>query len=150
MFKHFHLFELPHLRDSVAKIIYDEFWTDVPDASPILMSHRLAMATTIDSLPLCRIAVLNNEPVGVINLIEYDDPNPRIGRPWLAGLVVAPEIRGQGLGSLLVKAILEDAIRLGEKEVFLGTDSPQFYEKLGATRYEQLRTDFWLMHFKLI
>jgi N-acetylglutamate synthase-like GNAT family acetyltransferase len=48
-----------------------------------------------------------------------------------------------------VQAVLDDARRLGETEVFLGTDSPQFYEKLGANRYEQLRTDFWLMLFKL-
>jgi predicted N-acetyltransferase YhbS len=92
---------------------------------------------------------LNDEAVGVVNLIDFDDPNPHVGSPWLAGLVVIPYWRGQGLGSLLVKTVLDDAIRLGKSEVFLGTDSPKFYEKLGANRYQQLRADFWLMHFKL-
>lgn len=148
-FQLFHLYELPHLRTSVATLIHNEFWSDVLDASPILMAERLAMAKANNELPLCRIAVVNGEPVGVANLIDYDDPNPRIGRPWIAGLVVVPEWRGQGLGSQLVQAVLDDARGLGETEVFLGTDSQQFYEELGANRYEQLRTDFWLMHFKL-
>ena len=148
-FQVFHLFELPHLRIQVATMIHDEFWSDVVDASPDLMAKRLEMAGADNSLPHCRIAIVNDEPVGVVNLIDYDDPNPRVGRPWLAGLVVIPDWRGQGLGSMLVKTVLEDAIRLGETEVFLGTDSPKFYEKLGANRYKQLQADFWLMHFKL-
>ncbi len=148
-FKVFHLFELPHLRIPVATLIHNEFWSDVAGASPDLMAKRLEMAGTDDLLPFCRIATVNDEPVGVVNLIDYDDPNPRVGRPWLAGLVVIPDWRGQGLGSMLVKSVLEDAIRLGETEVFLGTDSPKFYEKLGANRYKQLRADFWLIHFKL-
>ena len=148
-FQVFHLFELPHLRIQVATMIHDEFWSDVVDASPDLMAKRLEMAGADNSLPLCLIATVNDDPVGVVNLIDYDDPNPRVGRPWLAGLVVMPDWRGQGLGSMLVKTVLEDARRLGETEVFLGTESPQFYERLGANRYKQLRVDFWLMHFKL-
>ena len=149
MFQITHLFELPHLRPAAAKLIYDEFWSDVPDASPNLMAERLHKAGADNSLPLCRIATVSDDLVGVVNLIDYDDPNPRVGRPWLAGLVVIPDWRSQGLGSMLVKTVLEDAIRLGETEVFLGTDSPKFYEKLGANRYKQLRADFWLMYFKL-
>ena len=148
-FQVFHLFELPHLRIQVATMIHAEFWSDVVDASPDLMAKRLEMAGADNSLPLCRIATVNDDPVGVVNLIDYDDPNPRVGRPWLAGLVVMPDWRGQGLGSMLVNTVLEDARRLGETEVFLGTESPQFYERLGANRYKQLRVDFWLMHFKL-
>ena len=106
-FQVFHLFELPHLRIQVATMIHDEFWSDVVDASPNLMAKRLEMAGADNSLPLCRIATVNDDPVGVVNLIDYDDPNPRVDRPWLAGLVVMPDWRGQGLGSMLVKRFLK-------------------------------------------
>jgi predicted N-acetyltransferase YhbS len=142
-----HLYEVANTRPQAAAMIHAEFWADVPGVSPDAMADRLALATSHHKLPLCRIAISDGELVGVANLIDYDDPNPRVGRPWLAGLVVAPAWRGRGVGVRLVRAVLDDAYRLGEEEVFLGTDSPEFYERLGAARFTQLRQDFWLMRF---
>ncbi len=144
-----HLFELPQARTAVAELIHNAFWTDVPGASVQTMARRLALASAADRLPLCRVAMDALEPVGVVNLIDYDDPNPRVGTPWLAGLVVAPAWRGRGLGSRLVRAVLADARRLGESELFLGTDGPEFYRRLGAVVYQQLKPDFCLMRFAL-
>ena len=144
-----HLCQVPHLRPSVAALIHAEFWADVPGASPTSMEARLAEANSADALPLCRVAIDNGVPVGVANLIDYDDPNPRVGRPWLAGVVVVPGWRGRGLGTRLVQTLLQDARLLGETEVFLGTDSPRFYERLGARVHQQLRSDFWLLRFHL-
>jgi predicted N-acetyltransferase YhbS len=144
-----HLHEVPELRPAVAALIHAEFWHDVPGTSPDTMAARLAQARTPSTLPLCRVALAQGRPVGVVNLIEYDDPNPRIGRPWLAGLVVVPAWRGRGLGSRLVRTALDDARRLGENEVFLGTDGPGFYQRLGAQVHQQPRPDFWLLRFDL-
>ena len=136
-------------RAAVARMIHAEFWADVPGASPDAMAERLALAVSPEALPLCRVAMHGDMPVGVANLIDYDDPNPRVGRPWLAGLVVLPGWRGRGLGSRLVRAVLDDAHRLGETEVFLGTDGPGFYQSLGARLHQPLRLDFWLLRFSL-
>ncbi len=144
-----HLFEVPHATFRVAGLLHAEFWSDVPGTSPETLAARLAEAGRADALPLCRVALSSGEPVGVVNLIEFDDPNPRVGRPWLAGLVVVPAWRGRGLGTRLVRAALDDARRLGETEVFLGTDGPGFYGRLGATVHQQRRPDFWLMRFDL-
>jgi predicted N-acetyltransferase YhbS len=145
----FHLHDVPHLLPTAASMIHAEFWADVPEASPDTLAQRLAQVTSAASMPLCRVAVSAGELVGVVNLIDYDDPNPRVGRPWLAGLVVAPKWRGQGVGSVLVRTLLDDASRLGESEVFLGTDGPGFYERLGAHRFTHPREGFWLMRFDL-
>jgi predicted N-acetyltransferase YhbS len=144
-----HLCEVPQALPALAALIHAEFWGDVPGTSPDTMAARLAQAARADALPLCRVAMAGNTPVGVANLIDYDDPNPRVGRPWLAGLVVVPAWRGRGLGSALVRAVLADARRLGEAEVFLGTDGPGFYQRLGARTHQSLRPDFWLMRFDL-
>jgi predicted N-acetyltransferase YhbS len=147
-----HLFRHPGHRQAVAALIHQEFWTDVPGASVEHMAARLAQAVSPDALPLCRVALAGDdggEPVGVVNLIDYDDPNPRVGRPWLAGLVVVPAWRRRGLGGRLVRSVLDAARRLGERQVFLGTDGPGFYTRLGATVHQQLRPDFWLLRFDL-
>jgi predicted N-acetyltransferase YhbS len=144
-----HLCQRPELRDAVAWLIHHEFWGDVPGASPAGMAERLSEAGRDDQLPLCRVALHGGAPVGVVNLIDYDDPNPRVGTPWLAGMVVVPAWRSHGLGSRLVTTLLADARRLGQAQVFLGTDGPGFYTRLGAVVHEQRRADFWLMRFDL-
>jgi predicted N-acetyltransferase YhbS len=137
------------LLQAVAAMIHAEFWGDVPGASADGMAARLRQACSADALPLCRVALDGAQPVGVVNLIDYDDPNPRVGTPWLAGMVVAPAWRGLGLGSRLVRTLLDDARRLGQRQVFLGTDGPGFYTRLGAVEHQRLRSDFWLMRFDL-
>ncbi len=144
-----HLCRVPQARSAVAALIHAEFWSGVPGVSAATLADRLAQATSADALPLCRVAMEGDVPVAVANLIEYDDPNPRVGSPWLAGVAVVPSWRGKGLGSRLVLAMLGDARRLGKAEVFLGTDGPKFYERLGGSIYQQLRSDFWLMRFAL-
>lgn len=144
-----HLCSVQHVRPALATLIHAEFWGDVPGTSPDDLCDRLALATSPSRLPICRVGMDGDTPVGVANLIDYDDPNPRVGRPWLAGLVVVPAWRGRGLGSRLVRAVIEDAKRLGERELFLGTDGPGFYLRLGAQVQQQLRPDFWLMRFDL-
>jgi predicted N-acetyltransferase YhbS len=142
-----HLCEVPAARESVAALIHHEFWGDVPGASVQGMATRLAQAVSPDALPLCRVALGTEGPLGVVNLIDYDDPNPRVGTPWIAGMVVVPAWRGRGLGSRLIRTVLADARRLGCTEAFLGTDGPGFYSRLGARVHRQLREDFWLMRF---
>jgi predicted N-acetyltransferase YhbS len=144
-----HLCDVPAARDAVAALIHHEFWGDVPGASVEGMAARLAQAASGDALPLCRVAMAGSTVLGVVNLIDYDDPNPRVGTPWLAGMVVVPAERGRGLGSRLVRTLLADAQRLGFRELFLGTDGPRFYERLGARVHEQRRADFWIMRFDL-
>jgi predicted N-acetyltransferase YhbS len=144
-----HLHEVPDTMPALAALLHAEFWADEPGVTPDSLAGRLAEARSADRLPLCRVALLGGTPVGLVNLIEYDDPNPRIGRPWLAGMAVVAAWRGRGVGSRLVRTVLEDARRLGEARVFLGTDGPGFYRRLGAVVHEQRRADFWLMRFDL-
>lgn len=144
-----HLFQHPQLRDQVARLIHDEFWTQVPGASAEGMATRLGQADRLDRVPLCRVAVHRGRPVGVVNLVENDDEQHVDWTPWLAGLVVAAPWRGRGVGSRLVRCLLDDARALGVSRVYFGTDGPGFYTRLGAVPHEQPRADFWFMRFDL-
>lgn len=140
-----HLFRHPHLQRQVAALIVDEFWQGVPGVTVDSMAARLAQAQSADALPISRIALVDGALVGTVNLIDCDDDARTQLWPWLAAMVVVPGRRGRGIGSLLVRALIDDARRLGITQMFLGTDGPGFYRRLGAEVHEQVRADFVIM-----
>lgn len=146
MFQIAHLFEHSEYVDQVATWIHAEFWADKNIHTPQSLASLLHNATTPDSIPLSRLALVDGIPVGTINLIENDDDQRTHLRPWLAALLVLPAHRRQGIGSALVRDLQQHANRLGIADLYLGTDNPGFYARLGATIHEQVTPDFAIMH----
>jgi predicted N-acetyltransferase YhbS len=142
------LFAHPDQRLAVAGMIHREFWTQVPGASVERMAQRLAQADRADRLPLCLAAWHAGRAIGVVNLVDHDDDDTE-WTPWLAGLVVAADWRGRGVGSALVRALLAQARQLGFGRLYFGTDGPGFYARLGAVVHQQPRPGFWFMRFEL-
>ena len=95
------------------------------------------------------LALQGDEPLGCVHLIDHDDDTLPELYPWLAAMVVVPGRRGQGIGSALVRALLSDAHAMGFQHVWLGTDGPHFYERLGARRHLQRSAAHWTMFFEL-
>ncbi len=143
------LFEQPQHRIAAAELIHNTFWTTVPGASAAAMAQRLAQADRGDRLPLCLLALLHGQVIGVVNLVDNDDEQHPEWSPWLAGMVVAEPWRGKGVGSALVQALLQQARALGIAQVYLGSDGPGFYQRLGAVVQQQMRPDFWFLRFDL-
>lgn len=145
-----HLFEVPHHRISVASLIHDEFWTEVPGASVQAMAERIAQARSADAVPLCLVAVNHSDEVlGAVNLVESDNDDHPEWTPWLAGMVVAAPWRSRGVGTALVQALLAHARRLGLQQVYLGSDGPGFYTRLGAAVHARPRKGFCFLRFDL-
>ena len=134
-----HLFESPEHCGLVASWIYEAFWRDRNDPrhTPEKLEGYLREASDPDTIPLSRLALVDGVPAGTVNLIENDDSKRPHLRPWLAALVVVPEFRHRGVGSALVRALKADAARLGLTGLYLGTDIPEFYERLGAAVVER-------------
>lgn len=145
-----HLFNHPDHLEAVAQMIYVEFWRDRVDGMSVddLVTH-LRTATDPSRIPLSLVALDGERLVGTINLIENDDSTRTHLRPWLAALVVAADVRGQGVGTRLVRALLTDVERLKFPTVYFGTDGPGFYERIGALPHEQVNTEFCIMRFDL-
>ncbi|MGY8814065.1 MAG: GNAT family N-acetyltransferase, partial [Gammaproteobacteria bacterium] len=58
--------------------------------------------------------------------------------PWLAGVFVAPQCRNLGIGSQLVRHVMQEACDAEIKKLYLFTpDQEQFYEKLGWTTFSR-------------
>jgi len=49
----------------------------------------------------------------------------------LRSLAVSPDVQGNGLGTQVVEALMDDAAELGLKHVFALTYKPHFFERLG-------------------
>ena len=144
-----HLHDVPWHTAAVAEMIHRAFWTDKPGATAAGMQARLATADHPDRLPLSLVALHGGQPLGVVNLVDNDDENRPQWKPWLAGMVVHKAWRGRGVGSVLVRELLEHARRIAVPHVYLGTDGPGFYTRLGAVEHERASEDFWFMRFEL-
>lgn len=127
-----HLFQAPRYRPVVADWIYGEFWQGKGGFDASVIEGFLSDATDPDAVPLSLLATVRGCPAGTVNLIENDDPKRPQLRPWLAALYVVPEFRRIGVASVLVKALIDHAVGLGEMALYLGTDIPGFYQRFGA------------------
>ena len=60
--------------------------------------------------------------------------------PWLAGVIVAPDYRRRGIGSVLVGKVIECAAAGGATRIYLYTPSvEQMYARLGWSVVERTR-----------
>ncbi|AZZ38311.1 hypothetical protein CIK05_06435 [Bdellovibrio sp. qaytius] len=89
------------------------------------------------------VATINDEAVGVCALIPRTD----LQCFELAKMAVSPKAQGSGVGYLLGKAIIEKAQSLGEKRLFLEsntilTPAIKLYEKLGFKKIEGIKTPY--------
>ena len=96
------------------------------------------------------IAEKENQPIGLA--IYFRDFPGYIGRPgvYLEDLYVEPEYRGQGIGTQLMRYVIEEAKRLGAPRVRLAAvhenaQARAFYQKFGASEMPEAL----LINFKL-
>jgi len=64
----------------------------------------LATRTNPDNIPMTFVAIAGSTAAGSVTLVEHDMTTHLEITPWLAGLFVAPEMRGRGLGSARTSA----------------------------------------------
>lgn len=127
-----HLFERSEHLTTVASWIHNEWWTEKPGHPVETMVTRLREASNPKAIPLSLIALDGETPVGTVNLVESDNDERPDLTPWLAALLVLPEYRDRGFGKALVQELAIQAKGLGVSRMFLGTDIPEYYARLGA------------------
>ena len=77
--------------------------------------------------------------IGFISLFKYDGDERKDLSPWYATMYVKEEYRGNGYSKVLNEIIIEEAIKLGYKRIYLKTDLNNYYEKFGAIYVEDLK-----------
>ena len=84
----------------------------------------LAACCKRDELPICLIARQSNGVVVGTASLKDESVGSELGvSPWLAAVLVPKEHHGLGIGTALVRAIVDEAIRRGFDAVYSSTDS---------------------------
>jgi len=111
------------------------------DFSSVLYDYQIRAQSA--AIPSCWIAFCNEQPVGMVSLKKCDLLFRTDLSPWLSALYVKKEYRGGGIGTLLIKKVIEEAARLKYKKLFLFTDRTnthsltQFYTKRNWTFFDK-------------
>lgn len=93
---------------------------------------RLHQKATTVRLPLALIAVEGYQPVGSVSFVECDMNTRPKYRPWLSSLFVDVKHRQQGVGSLLIDRVVQEAAARGFERLYLWTpDQEAFYATRG-------------------
>jgi GNAT superfamily N-acetyltransferase len=91
-----------------------------------------------ERVPMTVIALSGETLLGSASLIVHDMDTRIHLSPWLASVYVAPEYRGHGVGSALVRRIAQEAADQGFHDLYLFTpDKEPFYARLGWTAIER-------------
>jgi predicted N-acetyltransferase YhbS len=101
---------------------------------------RLESRATRGGVPVTFVAVDGESLLGSASLVEDDlETRPEL-TPWLASVFVAPEHRGQGVASALVRRVVEEARDSAVSRLYLWTtDQERLYARLGWQPVERMR-----------
>jgi N-acetylglutamate synthase-like GNAT family acetyltransferase len=92
-----------------------------------------------NGIPRTFVVVSENGPIGSASILPYDMDTRMDLTPWLASVYVVPEQRKRGIGSALVRHVVQEATALGYHTLYLYTpDRPKFYASLGWSPVEKV------------
>lgn len=116
----------------IARWHYDEWSYYDPERPLEDWTSRVAEMVNRDRIPIMFVAMEGDTLVGTASLVEFDMATRADLSPWLAGVFVDPESRGQGTGTALVRRVIDCAADLGVSPLYLFTNGAEpLYERLG-------------------
>jgi GNAT superfamily N-acetyltransferase len=123
--------ERPDLVPVVARWLWETFGR----AGGHTFEHTLRAvegSVTIHQMPRTLILLVDGSPVGTASLVAHDlDERPDLS-PWLAGVFVEPDARGQGYAALLIAAVEKQARRAAIPRLWLYTKAAErIYARVG-------------------
>lgn len=124
----------------VARWLQDEWGDDYPDAVFSDWLKGVESRLHDDAIPLTVVALENGIAVGTASIYISDMGGYKELTPWLAAVYVKEGSRRRGIGSILVRRILQVARALGIERLYLFTpDQCGFYERIGWKLMETTR-----------
>lgn len=110
----------------------------MPDVSPEKLAEIFENRLTLHQIPETFVARCDGEVVGTASLVNHDMSTRIDLTPWLASVYIKAEHRGQGIGSQMVQAVMNEAKILGIEKFYLFTPNrTAFYARLGWQKVEE-------------
>ncbi len=132
----------PQYVPTLAAWHHHEWWSLNPGCSIEQRIEDMQAYLNPDFIPSTFIAT-QTELMGSAAIVAHDmDIKPEL-TPWLASVFVAPAYRNQGIGSQLVKFVMQKAQQSGIETLYLFTSDRMeiFYRKLGWEVF--LKTEYY-------
>jgi N-acetylglutamate synthase-like GNAT family acetyltransferase len=127
-----HLAKHPHLVPTLAQWVKGEWGHLCPDVAYEEYVSNFQRQAAHDRIPETFVALEGDALLGTASIIEHDMSTRMELSPWMASVYVAPEFRNKGVGSALVRTVMQEAGRLGLQRLYLITpDKVGFYSRLG-------------------
>ena len=123
---------------TVAAWIQEEWRHSFLEATYQELLSELEARTTPRRIPETFVALEGDKLVGTASIVKHDMSTRSDLSPWLSSVYVPPEFRNRGIGSKLVRVVMEEAETLGTNQLYLFTpDATRFYTRLGWSVFEQ-------------
>jgi len=122
--------DCPEALPFVAEQLFNQWFSSRPEWTRERLLTHMRQGRD-DAIPVGLVAFIDGEPTGTVSLLDQDLEECGDRRPWLAGLLVFPKYREQGVARALVEEVMRVAQRLGERDVYLWTEIPELYVKFG-------------------
>jgi GNAT superfamily N-acetyltransferase len=139
------LVEIKFLADypELASLLSGWFFGEWGEENPALTLESIEKAVrqrmSRDRTPLCLVAILDNQPIASATLKFREVESHPQYKHWLGNVYVLPEYRRRGIGSLVIQKAIDEAKRIGIRNLYLYTrDQENLYERLGWKIIEQV------------
>lgn len=121
-----HLLEAPHMASTLELWFVEEWMPWYGPKGPGDAGSDLAECRSRDQLPICLVALSADDNVLGTASLKAESVGSELGvGPWLAAMLVGKAHRRNGVGTALVKAIEEEAARLGFGSIYTSTDTAE-------------------------
>ena len=122
---------IPQASDMLAEWHHEEWSYLNPSLSLVQRKDKMKNYLSPQFVPSTFVAK-NSQILGSAAIVEFDMDTHKHFTPWLASVFVAPDKRRQGIGSALVRYVMQEAKKHDVDKLYLfTTDQVAFYEKLG-------------------
>jgi RimJ/RimL family protein N-acetyltransferase len=130
----------PELAAITARWRWEAFFRGGQHSFEDILSGAQQTAEQGPSMPRTFVLLADNEPIGTASLAAYDlEERPDL-TPWLAGVYVVPQVRGQGHAARLIAAVENHSAALGMPVLWLYTNSAErIYARAGWKTVETVQ-----------
>ena len=130
----------PDLVEITARWRWEAFFRKHGRSFEDVLAGARRTAAVAQKLPRTFVLVADAEPVGTASLVAHDLDERQDLTPWLAGVFVAPHVRGHGHAARLIAAVEAAAAAAGFPVLSLYTNTAErVYARAGWDRVETIQ-----------
>jgi RimJ/RimL family protein N-acetyltransferase len=122
-----------HRIDELSQLLHEEWKEFSPWMTPSLILERLKFSSSEQQFPFTYIALSrDNKLLGTASIKLRELPEETDKNYWLGEVLIRNEMRGQGIGSALIRSCINYTFNLVDESLYLYTpDQQALYKRFG-------------------